>query len=199
MPFARSPFQARITRNEKKPRKPCARHLRAVAKRATDRQIEQAKDTALNPIRRQVADREEEAREEAMSKEVLAYIHVEYSLPWGTPQEEKQAARKEAEEAVSTLPASTPKWQLERARDTVIDRYKAKQRLIDKGLAEVQPYAEKLRNKYDGYDDETAWDIAQRVKPEVEKALREKLKGAEGEQQVIDRVRHLVKQLEGWD
>ena len=189
------------------------RTLRELSPVTPDRQIERSRNKALEPLqarirqrRAQEQQRDEEQRQEerrraaarqdeAMRTTILST--VEWSLPWGMSDSDKKRARTELTEALATLPAGTPKCDLEKARDHVVERYKAKERLIEDGVREVHSYAEKMLKRYYGFERDTVWTIEQRVRSKVEEALHEELDGMEGPQFVIERVRKLMKDLEG--
>jgi hypothetical protein len=142
---------------------------------------------------KQAADR----RDEEARKDVLSHRNFLYRLPFGLSEHDRSEAREDVEKAIAALPAGTSIWHLEKTRDEVIRRYQTRERLIQEGLREISRYAVRLLEKYDFELGETAWSIERRVKDAVEETLRGEIKGSEGQQFVIDRVRELMKDLEG--
>ena len=178
--------------------------LRGLSVGASDRQIAQAKDQALVSVRKQIVLRQEEGarqaaarRDEEARKDLLSYFNFVYRLPFGLSEQDRSEAREDVEKAIAAFPAGTSISHLEKARDEVIRRYQTREELIQEGLREISQYAGRLLENFDFEFGETAWSIERRVKDAVEEALRGEIKGSEGQQFVIDRVRKLMKDLEG--
>ena len=72
-----------------------------------------------------------------------------------------------------------------------------KANLVQYGLSQIRPYAERLLRQF-GYDHgETAWSIDSRVRSEVQKTLEEELNGRETEGEVARIVREVMREIEG--
>jgi hypothetical protein len=106
---------------------------------------------------------------------------------------------------------------MEKARDEVIEEYRRsytekarraekkaeqarnKANLIQYGLSQIHPYAERLIQKFDYDPGETAWSIDSGTRSEVRKALEEELDGGETEAEVGRIVRQVMREIEGWE
>jgi len=104
---------------------------------------------------------------------------------------------------------------MEKARDQVIDEYQQEYRqrarraekkteqaknradLIQYGLTQIHPYAERMLRQFDYDRGETAWSIDSRVRSEVRKTLEEELTGRESEQEVGRMVHQAMREIEG--
>jgi hypothetical protein len=162
---------------------------------ANQRQFEQTKENALEPIRARIAARLQKQRDEAERQALMARINS-----WVPPElspAEKGATFAKATEAVATLPASTSDDDREKTAREVIDRQAAKKQLIEEGLAEAPRYAQRLLRNYRYAASETPIGIAQRVTAQVEKELHEELDGNESRRDVIDLVRDIMEDVEG--
>jgi hypothetical protein len=75
-----------------------------------------------------------------------------------------------------------------------------KAHLIQYGLSQIHPYAERLIQKFP-YDRrrETAWSVDSGTRSEVRKALEEELDGRETEAEVGRIVRQVMREIEGWE
>jgi excisionase family DNA binding protein len=153
---------------------------------ASRQQLEQAKDSALGPIRDRIAMRVLKSR-------------IDSWVPAELPNAEKTTAISTATEAVVALPAGTSSDELEKTAREAIDRQTAKSRLIEQGLREVPRHARRMLREYEYGRNETAGDIEQRVKGEVEKRLRQKLDGTETLDDVLDLVDDLMEAAEVCD
>lgn len=160
---------------------------------ASRREMERTRDRALEPIRGRIAAR----LDEKMREDVLFLFT--WGLPSGMSQEEKAEALAEAREEIAKLPAGTPKCEIEKARDGVIAEYKeeherkeAKERLVEAGLGEIYGYLQRLEQKWEF--DQSTWSLSEELKPAIREALEEELEGDEPREEVVKRVRHLVRQ-----
>ena len=75
-------------------------------------------------------------------------------------------------------------------------RLRNEERLVEYGLAQIRPVAERLIRQFN-FEGESIWDVDRRVRPEIEKELREVLTGRESEAEVATIVRQAVRDIEG--
>ena len=180
---------------------------------ASNRQITEAKAKALAPISAHVAERI--AREEAQRRREQVLSSVSWNLPREISDEDEKAAIAEINEALNDLPANAPQQDMEKARDQVIGEYQQEYRqrarraekkteqaknrvdLIQYGLTQIYPYAERMLRQFDYDRGETAWSIDSRVRSEVRKTLEEELTGRESEQEVGRMVHQAMREIEG--
>jgi hypothetical protein len=169
--------------------------LSALPVDASRRQFEQAKEDAIAPIPARIVARMQKQAEEAERQALMARINS-----WVSPElsiAEKGTALAEANKAVAALPAGTSNDDREKAAREVVNRQTAKKKLIEEGLREVPRHARRLRWEYRYSPNETAWDIAQRLKEKVEERLRQELDGSEDPEDVVERVQTLMEEFEG--
>lgn len=182
---------------------------------ASNRHITEAKEKALAPISARVAERI--ASKEAQRRREQVLSSVSWNLPREISDEDEKAAIAEINEALNDLPANAPQQDMEKARDQVTDEYQQEYRqrarraekkaeqarnradLIQYGLAQIHPYAERMLRKFDYNHGETAWSIDSRVRSEVRNTLEEELGGRESEQEVAKIVRQAMREIEGCD
>jgi hypothetical protein len=114
-------------------------------------------------------------------------------------QEEKAEALAEARQEIAKLPAGTPECEIEKARDGVIAEYneeherkEAKERLVEAGLGEIYGYVQRLEQEW--RFDKSTWSLSEELKPAIREALEEELEGDEPREEVVKRVRCLVRQ-----
>ena len=157
------------------------------------REMERTRDRALEPIRGRTAAR----LDEKMREDVLFLFS--WSLPAGMSQEDQAKALAEARAEIAELPVGTPRAEIEKARDRVIAEYKqeqdrkeAKERLIEAGLGEIYGHVQRLEQDWEF--DKSAWSLAEELKPAIREALEEELEGDESKEEVVKRVRRLVRQ-----
>ena len=157
------------------------------------REMEKARDLALEPIRGRIAAR----LDERMREEVLDSCR--WRLPFGMSPEDKAEALAEAREEIAELPAGAPRGEIEKARDRVVAQYKeeqerkeARERLIEAGLGEIYGYVQRLEQKWKF--DKSTWSLSEELKPPIREALEEELEGDEPREEVVKRVRCLVRQ-----
>ena len=87
---------------------------------ASKREMEKARDDALEPIRGAIAAR----RDREMRDRILEFVELRYKFKY-LSHEERQKALGEVREAFHQLPAGTAEAALKKAIDTVIDRFHA--------------------------------------------------------------------------
>jgi hypothetical protein len=157
------------------------------------REMERTRDRALEPIRGRIAARQDQK----MRGDVLDYFTLR--LPSGMSQEDQAEALAEARAEIAKLPAGTSKGEIEKARDGVIaeckeehERREAKESLIQAGLAEIYGHVQRLEQ--DWVFDESTWSLTEKLKPAIREALEEELEGDEPREEVVKRVRRLVRQ-----
>ncbi len=162
---------------------------------ASARQFEQARETALQPIRTRIAER----LDGEMRQEVIKSIDHWGVWPLGISEKLTSAAAVELREAVDALPQSTPKAQLlqERARIVVPyrkahERHQQKERLIDDGLNEIYRYIQRSEKDYEF--DKGAYSMEQEIREPIRKALWEEVTGKETADHVAGIVRRLVRE-----
>jgi hypothetical protein len=160
---------------------------------ASRREMERTRDRALEPIRGRITAR----LDEKMREDVL--ILFAWGLPSGMSQEEKAEALAEARQEIAKLPAGTPECEIEKARDGVIAEYneeherkEAKERLVEAGLGEIYGYVQRLEQEW--RFDKSTWSLSEELKPAIREALEEELEGDEPREEVVKRVRCLVRQ-----
>jgi hypothetical protein len=131
--------------------------------------------------------------------------------------EDRQEAREAIAAALSKLPTSTSERELAQAKEKTLapireriaarlqqqrdennrqERLVTKERLVQSGLNEMFWHARRMLQEFTYDPDETASQIEQRVKSEVEKRLRE-LRGEEDREDVTRLVHQVMEQLEG--
>jgi hypothetical protein len=194
--------------------------LEGLANNSTGRQITAARKQALLPVSTRVAERiaREEAerqREEAQRRRKQVLSSVSWRLPFRISDDDRESAIEEINEALDGLPADASQRDMEKARDAVIEGYEAadkekarraerkaeqgrkKADLVQYGIGQIRPTAERLLRQFDYDVGQTAWSIEARVKSEVHKALEEELNGTETEQEVTRIVRSIMRAAEG--
>jgi excisionase family DNA binding protein len=159
------------------------------------RQFEQAKQDAIALIRTRIETRIQSQRDEEERQGLMSRLALR--LPWDLSRTEKTTTLDQAAEAAAALPAAASADEREQAGRQVIERQAAKQRLIEEGLHEVPRHAQRLLHRYRYGARETAAEIEQRVRPEVEKELRTNLRGTESSKEVLDMVRGIMEDAEG--
>jgi hypothetical protein len=187
--------------------------LDALPQNATAKQIAQAKEQTLTPISARIAERLVRMESQCRRERVLA--PVDWRLPSGISESDREDARREIKEALNELPDDASEREMEKVRDAIILEYEReyeekarraekkaaqvaqKARLVQAGLNAIRPYAEVLVRQYDYDPGQTTWDIDTRVRGEVHKALEEELTGRETEQEVGRIVREVMRDLEG--
>jgi len=160
---------------------------------ASRREMERVRDRVLESIRGRIAAR----LNAKMREDVLDYLT--WRLPSGMSQDDQAEALAEAREEIAKLPVGTPKGEIEKARDGVITEYKeeherkeAKERLIEAGLGEIYGYVQRLEQDWEF--DKSTWSLSEELKPAIREALEEELEGDEPREEVVKRVRRLVRQ-----
>lgn len=194
--------------------------LEALPKNSTGRQINAARDQALLPIKAHVAERiaREEAerqRQETQRQRERILSSVTWRLPAGINDDDRESAIAEISEALNELSANASERDMQQARNEVVQEYEAaykekargverkasqarkKADLIQYGLGQIRPYAERMLRQFEYDSGETAWSIDSRVRNEVRKTLEEELSGAESEQEVGRIVREVMREIEG--
>jgi hypothetical protein len=158
----------------------------------SQRQMEQGRDTALEPIRAIIAARQD--RE--MRAGILQWI--EFRLI-GFSEVLKQKAVAAVQEALNQFPAGTPRGELEKAKDGVIERYRhiherheQKGRLIDGGLRQIRPYLDKLTEDWEF--EKSTFEISRELKEPIQMFLERELDGSETEDRVSALVRRGVRE-----
>jgi hypothetical protein len=156
---------------------------------ASDRQLEQARDRALEPIRAMIAARKDQEMRESLVDD--------WRLAWRiSDQQALQETREEIRAAFAEFPACTPERDLEAERDRIVDRAAKRYELIKSGIGQIRPLAEKLIKEYD-YQGEIAWSIESRVKEAVRSALEDEITGEETPDEVRKLVYRVMKDEEG--
>jgi excisionase family DNA binding protein len=155
------------------------------------RELERARDAALQPLRSSMARR----REEKMRAGVLQFIEIRLA---GWPEQLRKQTIAAAHEAVNGLPAGTSEADVERVKDQVIERFRGirdrqirKAHLVDSGLRQIQPYLVKLA--LDWEFDRATFALAQELQGKIRAALEEQLRGDEAQEEVDKHVRRLVR------
>jgi hypothetical protein len=151
----------------------------------------------LAPIRERVKSRLQRQRDEDDRQAMIA--RLKSRLAWGLAEEDKAAAMAAAAAAIESSPVGASIEQWEKAGQAVIDCHVAKCRLIERGLHEVYRHAQQMLRDFDYDDRETAWRLEERLKPQVEEALRKELNGSEQPDDVVDRVHEIMEEIEGCD
>jgi excisionase family DNA binding protein len=167
--------------------------------------------TAESAVRPLIAQFEHEER----FRSVLESIH----LTDGNC-EDREEAQEAVAAALSRLPIGTSKRELARATEKALvgireriaarlqqqrdendcqQRLAAKERLVQSGLNEVFWHARRMLEEFTYDPDETASQIEERVKSEVEKRLRKELSGAEARDDVRSLVHEVMREVERCD
>lgn len=141
---------------------------------ASRRELEQARDTALEPIRASIA-----ARLDKEMRAKLAEPDVRFFL-W--PEKLRAEAPAAITEMLKRLPPGTPESELKQAKEVVIERFQGKIRLIERGVRQIRPYVEKLMRDWEF--DETTEKVTRDLEAPLRAFLQEKLNGTEDEEQV---------------
>jgi excisionase family DNA binding protein len=169
--------------------------LSALPVDATRRQFEQETQNAIAPIRARIEARTQKQADDEERQALMARLAAR--LPWNFSSTEKTTTLGQAAEAAAALPAAASPAQREQAGQQAIERQAAKRRMIEEGLCEIPRHAQRLLHRYRYGARETAAEIEQRVRPEVEKELRTELRGTESPREVVDMVRNIMEDLEG--
>jgi hypothetical protein len=187
---------------------------------ASKRQITDAKEKALAPLSARVAERiahqeAERQREEVQRRRERVLSSLSWRLPIGIPDDDRESAIDEINKVLNDLPADASERHMEKVRDEIVQDYQAaykekakraerkaeqarrKADLVQYGLGQIRPYAERLLREFDYERGETVWDVDSRVKSEVRKALEEGLTGTETEMEVGKLVRLTMRDIEG--
>ena len=158
---------------------------------ASRRELDRARATALEPIRIAIAARlDQEMR-------VGLLQHIEFRFI-GWPDHLQKQALAAIHEALNRLHTGTSRFELERARDQAIERFRGlyqrheqKTRLIDSALRHIRPYLDKLTTDWEF--DKSTFALASELESPVRSALEEELRGNETSEEVERRVRQLVR------
>jgi len=155
------------------------------------REIERIRDAALEPTRAAISRR----LDREMRSGVLQY--VEFRLI-GLADSLKKEALTAIAGALNGLPAGTSKFELERAKEAVIDQYRQKQqrleqkqRLIEGGVRQIQIYLNKLSAEWEF--DKSTFALARELEKPIRAGLEQELRGDEDSEEVDNRVRRLVR------
>src|SRR5215471_719121 len=165
------------------------------------RERENAIDGALAPLRGGIEARQERAmREDVITAAKWTMLRL--------PQEPTERALTEIQEKLDKMPPRTPRPELERVRDAVIERHRngharaeAKRQLIDGGLSEIFGYlfTLKLEDRYKFGRNESPWTLERELREEIRRRLERDLDGSETLEAVKKRVRALVRRELGID
>jgi hypothetical protein len=154
------------------------------------RELERMRDAALEPTRAAISRR----LDREMRSGVLQYI--EFRLI-GLADSLKKEALAAISDALNRLPAGTSKFELERAKEAVIDQYQRKhkkleqkQRLIEGGVGQIRPYLDRLSK--DWKFDKSLFEIARELEGPVRATLQREIDGSETDEQVAAKVRQCV-------
>ena len=175
---------------------------------ASLKEMEAARDAALQPIRATIAERkarewaqQRRNQDQAMRQAVIS--GASWALPWGFPDEQRQPALAAVAKAISELPEFTAKAELERARDQALQpfldahaRQKRKAQLIEEGLRGILGYIRKLEVDWD-FEGKTAWTLEQETRESIRQQLEKELTGMETPEAVEKRVHRLVREKVG--
>jgi hypothetical protein len=187
---------------------------------ASHRQIAESREKALAPLSARGAERiarekAERRREEIQRQQKQALSSISWCLPREISDDDEKTAVAEIREGLDELPTDASQRDIENVRDQIVEEYRraykeksrraekkaeqtrSKAELIQYGLTQIHPYAERLIQEFDGYDGETAWSIDSRVRSEVRNALQEELGGSETEAEVAGIVRQVMREIEG--
>jgi hypothetical protein len=187
---------------------------------ASNRQIAEAKEKALAPVSARVVERiaREEAerqRKEVQRQRERVLSSISWRLPREISDEDEKTAIAEINKALNALPADASERDMEEARDEIVEEYQGaykekarraekkteqarnKANLVQYGLSQIHPYAERLLRQFDYDDGESVWSIGSRVRSEVQKTLEEELNGRETEPEVARIVREVMREIEG--
>jgi hypothetical protein len=159
---------------------------------ASVREMERARDLALQSIRAEIASR----TDRDMRAGLLRHITFRF-LGWS--QELQKQALHEIDSSFARHRAGTPQRDLEVVRDEIIERYKemqrfleAKRRLINDGLSKVRPYLDRLA--VDWEFTQSLYSLTQEVSEAIRPILEEELRGDEDLDDVERKVRRLVRE-----
>ncbi len=151
-------------------------------------ELEGACATELLPIRASMAAR--------WDREVRAGVlqYVGFSLiNW--PDDLGKQALAAIHEALDRLPPNTPRSDLEKVRDQVIEHFRGvhqknerKARLIESGLLQIFPYLEKLKEDWE-FDGKSTFQLAQELVRPIREFLEQELVGTETEDRVASLTR----------
>ncbi len=156
---------------------------------ASTHQLEETRDSSLEPTRKAIALRHGiNAR-----KQMIQHARLGLSIPFGLSSRLKEKLVGELEEELDSIQFPSAS-QLEKVRDRITNRFSTIQRLIDGGIALIEPYITKL---------EREWQLSNLSRESLRSAVRfqleEELDGAESEQEVSGRVKRLVRDELGID
>ena len=158
----------------------------------SQRELERARDAALQPIRAKIA-----AGEEKRLRASLAQPDLRFYL-W--PEKLRQKASAATSEALNRLPAGSSPGELERAKDDVVARFQRrherqerKSYLINSGLRQIRPYLDRLISQ-DWEFDADVQTVARDLEEPIREILAEELLGDETDDQVAALVRDAVRE-----
>jgi hypothetical protein len=168
--------------------------LRAISPGSTDRQMEQAYETALVPFRRAVGARQDRAAREAVLRS--ANLTLSYS---GLSQQAQAKASGEIRAVMNALPVGTAQREVQAAVEKIVTRVKddrrreeTKQGLIERGRREIMIALRKLNEQWE-FD--TSLEVLERelIEP-ISRDLERELNGRETADEVANLVRQLVRE-----
>lgn len=149
------------------------------------------RSTALEPLRNTLVARQDWE----MRAGLLQYIEFRF-IRW--PEKLQQQALAAIREALSKQPAGTPRAQLEKTRDQVINHFRGlyeqqeqKTRLIDAALCQIRPYLDRLTANWEF--DKSTFTLARELEHPIRALLEEELNGRETEEQVAAVMRRSVR------
>jgi len=154
------------------------------------RQIDEARDAALEPTRKAIARREQLR----VRTEMIHHAEIGLGIPWGLSSNLKEQVVDELKEKLESLSATSTKADLEKARDQIVKWFENFKHLIDGGIAVVGPFLAKAKQ---------SWDLdhvsQSSLESEVRADLEEMLDGTESAAGVAQRVKELVRDHLGID
>ena len=181
---------------------------------ASEKQMQAARDAAMQPIRDAITQRQAQAQTEQQQRQAEAEAARQriqdaanrqdlcrlgpWVLPWDFPADQKPPATAAVARALDALPAGAPQHELEQARAAALGPFIAahaqrrrKERVIAAALLEIHPALIKLERDWQ-YGRDTPETLAERFRAPIRAALEKRLSGDEPREQLSKLVRQLV-------
>jgi sulfur transfer protein SufE len=160
----------------------------------SDRELQRARDTALQPIKERIAARQDSEMRDQIASRLTS------GLSWGMPEKLQEAAAEELREAIEEVPPGTPRAKLEEVRDQIATRFnkiyerrQRKQSLVDEAMSQVWMYIRTLEKTWD-FEGKSAFALEREIQEAVREALMEELTGKETKEQVLGIMHRIVRE-----
>lgn len=180
-------------RDREEAKEAVTRALASAVTAASQRELEEIRDQALQPFKELIARRQDQDRRRQ------AIDRVTGNFPWGMDEKLKERALTAVRTAVGKLPPGASFTELCKAGDVSLQpfllkhqRRENKKKIINEGLGSIYAYLEELSKVWDFGT--TAWALEQELKETIRQQLEIELTGDESTEQVRKRIRRLVRE-----